>query len=205
MVVNTSNYDLKECTMTSITIIGHGNMGQAIEDVARAGGHDVQVLGPDATDTPVAGDIVVLAVPYVAVAGITDARRGELAGKVVVDITNPVDFQSFDSLVVPADSSAAAEIAAALPASRVVKAFNTTFGGTLASRQIGSLATTVLMAGDDADAKAELATVVEAGGLKAIDAGSLKRAREMEALGFLQITLAAGEKLPWTGGFAVVA
>jgi predicted dinucleotide-binding enzyme len=86
-----------------------------------------------------------------------------------------------------------------------VKAFNTTFGGTLASRQIGSLATTVLMAGDDAGAKAELATVVEAGGLKAIDAGSLKRAREMEALGFLQISLAAGEKLPWTGGFAVVA
>lgn len=191
--------------MTSITIIGHGNMGQAIEDVARAGGHDVQVLGPDATDTPVTGDIVVLAVPYGAVAGITDARQDELAGKVVVDITNPVDFESFDSLVVPADSSAAAEIAAALPASRVVKAFNTTFGGTLASRQIGSLATTVLMAGDDAGAKAELATVVEAGGLKAIDAGSLKRAREMEALGFLQITLAAGEKLPWTGGFAVVA
>ena len=180
-------------------------MGQAIEDVARAGGHDVQVLGPDATDTPVTGDIVVLAVPYGAVAGITDARQGELAGKVVVDITNPVDFESFDSLVVPADSSAAAEIAAALPASRVVKAFNTTFGGTLASRQIGSLATTVPMAGDDAGAKAELATVVEAGGLKAIDAGSLKRAREMEALGFLQISLAAGEKLPWTGGFAVVA
>ena len=191
--------------MTSITIIGHGNMGQAIEDVARAGGHDVQVLGPDAADTPVTGDIVVLAVPYGAVAGITDARKGELAGKVVVDITNPVDFESFDSLVVPADSSAAAEIAVALPASRVVKAFNTTFGGTLASRQIGSLATTVLMAGDDAGAKAELATVVEAGGLKAIDAGSLKRAREMEALGFLQISLAAGEKLPWTGGFAVVA
>ena len=191
--------------MTSITIIGHGNMGQAIEDVARAGGHDVQVLGPDASDTPVTGDIIVLAVPYGAVAGITDARQDELAGKVVVDITNPVDFESFDSLVVPADSSAAAEIAAALPASRVVKAFNTTFGGTLASRQIGSLATTVLMAGDDAGAKAELATVVEAGGLKAIDAGSLKRAREMEALGFLQITLAAGEKLPWTGGFAVVA
>ena len=101
--------------MTSITIIGHGNIGQAIEDVARAGGHDVQVLGPDATDTPVTGDIVVLAVPYGAVAGITDARQGELAGKVVVDITNPVDFESFDSLVVPADSSAAAEIAARCP------------------------------------------------------------------------------------------
>jgi len=61
----------------------------------------------------------------------------------------------------------------------------------------------VLIAGDDADAKALLAGVVGAAGLKAIDAGSLKRARELEALGFLQITLAAGEKISWTGGFAV--
>jgi predicted dinucleotide-binding enzyme len=45
--------------------------------------------------------------------------------------------------------------------------------------------------------------VVTAGGLRAIDAGSLRRTRELEALGFLQITLAAQEKIPWTGGFAV--
>ena len=50
-----------------------------------------------------------------------------------------------------------------------------------------------------------IAGIVTAGGLRAIDAGSLRRARELEALGFLQITLAAGERLPWTGGFAVVA
>jgi hypothetical protein len=67
------------------------------------------------------------------------------------------------------------------------------------------LTTTVLIAGDDADAKSTLAGVVTSGGLKAIDAGGLKRAREMEALGFLQISLAASEKVSWTGGFGVVA
>ena len=63
----------------------------------------------------------------------------------------------------------------------------------------------MLLAGDDVDAKATLADVVTAAGLQAIDAGSLKRAREMEALGFLQISLAAGEKVSWTGGFGVAA
>ena len=87
----------------------------------------------------------------------------------------------------------------------MLKAFNTTFAGTLASGTVGAVPTTVLIAGDDADAKALLAGVVTAGGLRAIDAGSLRRARELEALGFLQLTLAAGEKISWTGGFGVVA
>ena len=105
----------------------------------------------------------------------------------------------------PADSSAAAEIAAALPQSRVLKAFNTTFAGTLAAGTVGPLPTTVLIAGDDADAKSLLAGIVTAGGLRAVDAGSLRRARELEALGFLQLTLAAAEKISWTGGFGLVA
>jgi 8-hydroxy-5-deazaflavin:NADPH oxidoreductase len=124
---------------------------------------------------------------------------------VVVDITNPLNFETFDALTVPADSSSAAEIAAALPQSRVLKAFNTTFAGTLAAGTVGDLTTTVLIAGDDADAKSILAGVISSGGLKAIDAGSLSRARELEAIGFLQITLAANEKIAWTGGFGIVA
>ena len=61
------------------------------------------------------GDVVVLAVPYPAVSDVIAQRGEQLAGKIVVDITNPLNFETFDSLVVPADSSAAAEIAAALP------------------------------------------------------------------------------------------
>jgi NADPH-dependent F420 reductase len=191
--------------MAHVSIIGTGNMGQAIAGVVSKGGNSVELLGANDTLKPVTGDVIVLAVPYGAVADIISQRREQLAGKVVVDITNPVNFETFDSLVVPADGSAAAEIAAALPQSRVVKAFNTTFAATLASGSVGANPTTVLIAGDDADAKSLLAGIVTAGGLRAIDAGSLRRARELEALGFLQITLAAGEKIAWTGGFAVVS
>jgi len=191
--------------MAHVSIIGTGNMGQAIAAVAGKGGHTVQLLGENDSATAVSGDVVVLAVPYPAV-GAVIAQRGEsLAGKIVVDITNPLDFETFDSLVVPADSSAAAEIAAALPQSHVLKAFNTTFAGTLAAGTVGPLTTTVLIAGDDTDAKSTLAGILTSGGLNAIDAGALKRARELEAIGFLQLTLAAKEKVSWTGGFGVAA
>ncbi|MGW5667111.1 NADPH-dependent F420 reductase [Micromonospora sp. NPDC003776] len=191
--------------MAHLSIIGTGNMGQAISSVVTKGGNTVELLGRTDTDKPVTGDIVVLAVPYPAVDEVLAQRGDQLKGKVVVDITNPLNFETFDSLTVPADSSAAAEIAAKLPGSRVLKAFNTTFAGTLATGTVGALTTTVLVAGDDADAKATLIGVISAAGLNAIDAGALKRAREMEALGFLQISLAANETVSWTGGFGVAA
>ena len=190
--------------MAHVSIIGTGNMGQAIAAIASKGGNTVELIGQSDAAQQVTGDVVVLAVPYPAVAEILQTRGESFAGKVVVDITNPLDFTTFDSLTVPADSSAAAEIAAALPQSRVLKAFNTTFAGTLAAGSVGPLPTTVLIAGDDADAKALLAGIVTAGGLRAVDAGSLRRARELEAVGFLQLTLAAAEKISWTGGFRLV-
>ena len=190
--------------MAHISIIGSGNMGQAIATIAENGGHTVEQVGRD-LDQQVTGDVVVLAVPYPAVASVLAERGASLAGKVVVDITNPLNFETFDSLTVPADSSAAAEIAAALPQSRVVKAFNTNFASTLASGEVGPQTTTVLVAGDDAEAKSVLGGIVTDGGLAAIDAGDLTRARELEAIGFLQIKLAATEKVSWTGGFGLVA
>ena len=190
--------------MTSFTIFGKGNMGDAIGGVFAAGGNDVSHITEQNEVGQITGDVVVLAVPYPAVAGILEAYGDQLAGKVVVDITNPLNFETFDSLVVPAGSSAAAEIQAKLPTSKVLKAFNTTFAATLATKQVGANQTTVLIAGDDAEAKRALADAVIAGGVGAIDAGSLSRAHELEALGFLQLTLAAGEAIAWTGGFAVV-
>ena len=191
--------------MANLSIIGTGNMGQAIAAVAGRGGHSVQLLGQGDTATQVTGDIVVLAVPYPAVGDVLAERGESLAGKVVVDITNPLNFETFDSLTVASDGSATAEIAAALPQSRVLKAFNTNFASTLTAGVVGPLATTVLIAGDDADAKSTLAGIVTSGGLEAVDAGALARARELEALGFLQLTLAVAEKVSWTGGFGVVA
>lgn len=189
--------------MTNVTIFGTGNMGSAIAGVLAAGGASVDHLGSAETGT-ITGDIVVLAVPYPALATILEQYADQLAGKVVVDITNPLDFSTFDGLTVPAGSSAAAELQAKLPSSHVLKAFNTNFAATLAAKRVGDVATTVLIAGDDADAKATLQQLVTAGGLEAVDAGSLKRAHELEAIGFLQLTLAASEKISWTAGFALV-
>ena len=191
--------------MTRVTVIGNGNMGQAISAIATKAGSSVQVLDTGDAGTAVTGDVVVLAVPYPALSDVVEARGAELAGKIVVDVTNPVNFETFDSLVVPSDSSATAQLAQQLPQSRVLKAFNTTFASTLASGTVGDDPTTVLVAGDDAEAKAQLVDIVSAAGLKAVDAGALRRARELEAMGMLQITLAAAQKVPFTGGFAVVA
>jgi hypothetical protein len=194
-------------------------MGSAITAIAAKGGAQVQVVARDpekaaalAAGTGAAaatfgdeltGDIVVLAVPFTALDDGVDAYGPQLADRIVVDITNPVDFSSFDDLVVPSDSSAAAVIARLVPTAKVLKAFNTNFAATLGSGSVGDAPTTVLVAGDDAEAKAELVGLVRAAGLAAEDAGSLKRARELESFGFLQMTLAAAEKLPWTGGFAL--
>ncbi|WP_353708569.1 NAD(P)-binding domain-containing protein [Cellulosimicrobium sp. ES-005] len=198
--------------MSSITIIGVGTMGSAIAGLALAAGSAVQVLTREATDLDprvaagtigdeLTGDVVVLALPYGAVAEVVDLYADRLDGKVVVDITNPLDFATFDSLVVPDGSSAAAQLQQRVPGARVLKAFNMNFAATLASGQVGPLPTTVLVAGDDAEAKAALAGAVS--GVRVVDAGSLKRAHELEALGFLQLTLAAAEKTSWTTGFAL--
>ena len=201
--------------MSTVTIIGAGTMGRAIAWRVVAGGNEAQVLTrqpvkvaiPGAKHATIGdaltGDIVVLALPYGAYDEVLAQYEGQLDGKVIVDVSNPIDAATFDGLVVPVDSSAAAVLAEAIPGATVLKAFNTTFGATLTSGEVGEEKTTVLIAGDDADAKAALIAVVEAGGLRAVDAGSLKRARELEAFGFLQIALAASEQTSWTGGFGL--
>ena len=191
--------------MTTYTIFGHGNMGTAIAGVLTKGGATVEHIGSADSDTAtINGDVVILAVPYPAVESIIASHKDALAGKTVIDITNPLNFETFDSLVVPVGSSATAEIQAQLPTSRVLKAFNTNFAATLATGKVGDITSTVLIAGDDEDAKNALITDVNAGGLDALDAGSLKRAHELEAVGFLQLTLAGSEKIGWTGGFGLV-
>lgn len=202
--------------MTTVTVIGAGNIGAAVVGIAADAGAQVQVVVRDTATTaarpgvttstfgePLTGEVVVLALPYGALADVVTTYGGALDGKVVVDVTNPLDFSTFDSLVVPQGSSAAAELQAQLPSARVLKAFNTNFAATLVSKKVGEVDTTVLVAGDDAAAKDALLALVRDGGLRAEDAGSLQRAHELEALGFLQLTLAAGEKTSWTTGFAL--
>jgi 8-hydroxy-5-deazaflavin:NADPH oxidoreductase len=188
-----------------ITIIGTGNMARGIGTRVLAGGHSLTLVGRTgdqaqavaeelpgnahaaSLDDRLDGDIVVLAVPYAALEDVLERYRDQLAGKVVVDISNPVDFATFTPE--PVDGSAAEEIGGTIPRARVVKAFNTTFADTLVEGQVAGRPLDVLIAADDEGAKATVTRLVEDGGLRAVDAGPLARAHELEALGYLHISV----------------
>jgi 8-hydroxy-5-deazaflavin:NADPH oxidoreductase len=160
-------YDIasEECHMSHVSVIGGGSMNRAIATILTKGGNTVEVFDDDNADKPVTGDVVFLAVPYPVVADVLVQRGDQLAGKVVVGITkNPLNFETFDSHVVPADASAAAEIASSLPRSRTLKAFNTNSATPLASGALDELPTTVPIGDDDADAKSVLADIVARAG-----------------------------------------
>lgn len=195
------------------TIIGSGNMARGIGSRLVAGGNSVRILDRDQEKADalavelrdlsqngaevtigsfgdqIESEVVVLAVPYEAVESIAKQYGTGLSGKVVVDITNPVDWESFDRLVTPPDSSAAEEIDRLIPEAAVVKAFNTTFAGTLVGGEVAGQPLDVFVASDDPDAKHKVVGLIEAGGLRPVDAGPLRRARQLEGLGFLHMTL----------------
>jgi 8-hydroxy-5-deazaflavin:NADPH oxidoreductase len=190
-----------------VTIIGTGNMARGIGARLVAGGHRVTVLGKEPGDAeavvkelggdgatqagrsgePITDDVVVLAVYYPDAKAAVEQYGGGLSGKVLIDITNPVN-ETVDGLVTPPDGSAAQELAASAPGARVVKAFNTTFAGTLIDGQVAGQPLDVFLAGDDEEAKASVSKLVEDGGLRPIDAGPLRRARELEAAGLVHMS-----------------
>lgn len=189
----------------NVSIFGSGNMARGIGTRILAGGHSLHYfsdqpeqaaalatsLGAFSTtdlDKALAADVIVLATPYAASLALAGELSSRLAGKVVVDISNPLNA-TYDGLVTPPGTSAAELIAAAAPKARIVKAFNTTFAGTLVAGVVQKQPLDVYLAGDDAEAKSTVAGLVENGGLVAIDAGPLHRARQLEALGLLGITL----------------
>ncbi len=129
----------------------------------------------------------------------------QLSGKVLVDTSNPLN-QTYDDLATPAGSSAAEELAKAGPKGvKVLKAFNTTFAGLISQGHVGGQPLDVFIAGDDAEAKATLAKLIEEGGQHAIDAGPLKRARQLEGLGLLSITLQSKHDKPWMNSVKLMA
>jgi 8-hydroxy-5-deazaflavin:NADPH oxidoreductase len=193
--------------MSSITILGAGNMARGIGARAVAGGNDVQILARDAAKAsaladelgaqatsgtlgdPISGDIVVLAMYYDVAKNVAAQHADALAGKTVVDISNPIDTATFAGLVVPADSSAAQQIAQILPRANVVKAFNTTFAGTLVAGEVDGRPLDVLIAGDDEAAKQAVVEFVTSTGQRPLDVGELAKARWLEGIGFLHIGL----------------
>lgn len=196
--------------MTSVTILGSGLMARAIATRVLAGGGTVQVLDLAALDAErlaaelgdadhvttgtigeeVTGDVVVLAVPYAAEVPLVQQYGEALAGKVLVDITNPVDMSTFAGLLTPPGTSAAEELAAAAPAgAHVVKAFNTVFAGPLREGHVGGQTLDVFIAGDDAAARTAVASIVRGGDMRPIDLGELKHARALEWMGLLHIAM----------------
>ncbi|MFI8789594.1 NADPH-dependent F420 reductase [Streptomyces sp. NPDC055105] len=192
--------------MSSISIIGLGNMARALAGRALVGGNAVEIIGRDqakakevaamlggatvgTAGAAPAGDIVILAVPYAGAAAVVRECGDALRGKVIVDITNPVapDLQGF---VVPDGSSGAQEIAKAAPDdAHVVKAFNTVFSHVLAAGPAEDRSLDVFIAGDDAQAKARVSAFVESLGLRSWDTGELFMARALENVGLLELGL----------------
>ena len=195
------------------TIIGAGNMGRGIGHRLVAGGHEVTVVDRDPEEAErlaeelrgaaqggatveaagpgaeLRGEVVILALYYPGTLEVVRELGERLAGKVVVDISNPLN-QTFDALATAPGTSAAEEVAeTAAAGTRIVKAFNTTFAGTLVEGQVAGQPLDVFLAGDDEEAKETVAQLVRDGGLRAIDTGPLERARQLEGLGFLGITL----------------
>lgn len=192
--------------MSSISIIGLGNMARALAARALVGGNAVEIIGRDqakakelaatlggatvgTAGAAPTGDIVILAAPYAGAAAVVREYGDALRGKIIVDITNPVapDLQGF---VVPDDSSGAQEIAKAAPDdAHVVKAFNTVFSHVLAAGPAEDRPLDVFIAGDDAQAKARVSAFVESLGLRPWDTGELSMARALENVGLLELGL----------------
>lgn len=189
--------------MASISIIGSGNMASAIGTLAIKGGNTVEIIGRDAAKSAAlattlgggatagkfgaapAGDIVILAVLFDSAVPAVREFGDALAGKIIVDITNPFNATG-TGLDVPHDSSIAQMVAEAAPASvHVVKAFNTLFRHVLAH---GGPAD-VFMAGDDPHAKESVSAFITSLGLRPRDTGDLSMAHWVEGAGVLEMGL----------------
>ena len=196
--------------MSSITLIGTGNMARTIGTLALAGGNTVEVMGRDRSKAEAlatalgggttvgtwgavpAGDIVIAALLYAAVVPVVAEYGDALAGKVVVDISNPFNA-TFDGLAHGEETSIAQEVAKVAPAGAgVVKAFNTIFRNVLEKGRPN-----VFIAGDNAQAKVGVAAFIESLGLRPLDVGGLKMAHWLEGAGLLTVALAGNGVGHW--------
>jgi predicted dinucleotide-binding enzyme len=175
-----------------IAIIGSGNVGSAIKRGAEKAGYETRTTRSSAEEVRSAGtwgDVVILAVPATAR---RDAIRnlGDVEGKTIVDPTNLLnaDWSYAGSL----EKSGAEQVQEWAKGARVVKAFNTVFAHNMATGKVKGESLSLLVAGDDANAKQQVIDLGNAIGFEALDAGPLQNARYLEAMGFLNIQLGYG-------------
>ena len=195
-----------------VTVIGSGNMGSAFVKQLHAAGHSVRLTGRDAAKASALAaqypgvsaidaasaakdsDVIVLATPYEQ-AGAALLSIGDITGKVVIDITNPLT-PDYMGLTLGHDTSAAEQIAKAVPGTELVKGFNTLFAQVLgAGSDLGGQKVTVFLASDSPRAKQTATALAESMGFKTMDAGGLKNARYLEPLAGLNIYFGYGAGL----------
>lgn len=203
--------------MMKIAIFGTGKMGFAVGRALANSGHAV-VFGsryPDASQGRLAGisnasvkfndeaaregDVGIIAVPWFAASDLAESLAPMLAGKVVIDLTNPAS-SDFSRLVVGGSDSAAEVLARALPHAKVVKAFNTITADNFANPMFSGDRAQVLYCGDDTDAKVLVGGLVEACGYTPRACGPLSNARYLEAMAMLWLQLAFWEE--WGTSFS---
>ena len=204
----------------NIAIIGTGNVGAALAAAATEAGHAVVLSASSAdsasqvasttgataaasnTKAVQGAELVVLAVPHGAVAGIVRELGEALSGKTVVDVTNPLtaDYSGLTTTGV----SAAEQLQAQVPGATVVKAFNTIFAGRHGNPSEGGQPLDAFIAADDDVAKKAVSALAESLGYRAIDAGGLRMARSLEEMAFLNISLNASNGWAWQSGWKLV-
>ncbi len=203
-----------------VAIIGVGNVGKALGAAAVAAGHSVVLTASDPahaaaaaesvgataagsnTEAVQGADLVVLAVPGSAVGAVATEIADAVGSGVVVDSTNPLNATYSDLDI--AGVSGAADLQAALPQAKVVKAFNTVFASRYAAPTEAGEALDLYIAGDDAAAKSTVAELGASLGFRPLDVGGLRMARSLEELAFLNITLNAGNGWVWQTGWRLV-
>ena len=204
-----------------IAIIGAGNVGRALATSFARAGHTVTIASRDTEDAGTvatstgatvaasnaeaaeAAEIVVLAVPFDSFAAVAGEIADAVTGKVVVDVSNRMSFGA-NGPDIDTTSSNAEVLAALLPDARVVKAFNTLF----ASNQDDPIADGIqldgFVAADDAAARQTVLDLVASIGLDPVDVGPLARARQLEGLAFLNITLNIAHGGDWQSGWKLI-
>ncbi|MFC5854008.1 NADPH-dependent F420 reductase [Streptomyces chlorus] len=210
-----------------INIVGTGNMGRSIAVRALTGGHAVRLVNPKAgsaqpladglkqrfPDGEVAyassvgqAELTVFALPYDAALEVSKSARAGLSGQVLVDISNPVDFTTMDALSTPPGTSAAEQIQENVGTDvPVVKAFNTTFAALLETGEGYGAPLDVFIAGDSQAAKDSVADFVRSAAMRPLDVGPLRRARELEAMGFLHIAIQQPLALNWQSAIKLLS
>jgi len=199
-----------------VAIIGAGNVGKALGTSLTRAGHQVTLaanspdsaqaaareIGAGSADSAASAvtdaNVVILAIPYQAGEEVAGEIAGKTAGRIVIDATNPIkpDYSGLAT-----DTSAAEEFQQLLPGAHVVKAFNTVFASNQADPTATDAPIDGYVAGDDADAKRQVFSLVESIGLKPLDVGPLSSARYLEGMAYLNIGLNAQNGWSWTSAW----